>query len=197
MPLDISFTLGIIAGVISALAYLIYFRSILKGESKPSRVTWWIWTFMGAILAASYYASGARDTIWAPIVEFVGPLLTAILAIKYGEGGIESKTDVFCFVGGVLSILIWVIFDAPIVTLVMNLLIDGFAIIPTIKKSYERPDGENVWAWLGTAIGDGVNIFASEKLVFAILVYPIWMFLVDMVVIGAILRGTDGKNYRS
>ena len=182
--MEIKFYLGIFAGIVSLTAYLIYFNSILKGESKPNRVTWWIWTFMGAILALSYYFSGARDTIWSPIVEFIGPLLTAILSIKYGEGGMADKIDIFCFIGGILSIILWVVTGSPVLALILNLAIDGFAIIPTVKKSYLRPEGENFWAWFGTGLGDFLNLLAVEKLAFVIIIYPAWMLFDDIIIIG-------------
>lgn len=189
MLATIKFTLGIIAGCVSLTAYLIYFRSILKGESKPSRVTWWIWTFMGGILALSYYFSGARDTIWSPIVEFIGPLITALLAIKYGEGGIEDKTDILCFAGGVLSIILWAISGSPEIALITNLAVDTFAIIPTIKKSFLRPHQESLPAWVGTGIGDFINLLASERLLFVIIIYPAWMLLDDLAVIVSLVLG--------
>ena len=85
MGIDIQYYLGITAGIISFGAYLIYIRSIFKGESRPNRATWSIWAFIGLIQALSYYFSGARNTIWAPIVEFIGPFLIAILAILNTE----------------------------------------------------------------------------------------------------------------
>ncbi|MEI6022611.1 MAG: hypothetical protein WCQ32_02100 [bacterium] len=181
--MTIKFTLGIIAGIISSLAYIVYIYSILKGESKPSRVTWWVWTFMGLILAISYYFSGARNTIWSPIVEFIGPLIIALLSITYGEGGVEEKSDVICFFGGIVSIILWIVFKSPIVALVTSLFSDMFAIIPTIKKSYLRPQDENIWAWFGTGIADTTNLFAAERMSFGILVYPAYMVAVDFIVV--------------
>ncbi len=178
------FYIGIIAGIVSALAYIIYFRSILKGETKPSRVTWWIWTFMGAIMASSYYASGARDSMWSPIVEFIGPFLTALLAIKYGEGSRADKTDKICFLGGIISIILWALTGNPVVALIFNLTIDFFAVVPTIKKSYLRPQNESFWAWSGTGLGDFLNLLAAGTTSFAIVIYPAWMLFVDLIIIG-------------
>ena len=192
--MTIKFTLGIIAGVISSIAYIVYIYSIIKGESKPSRVTWWIWTFMGLILAISYYFSGARNTIWSPIVEFIGPLVIALLSIRYGEGGIEEKTDVICFFGGITSIILWVIFKSPIIALITSLFSDMFAIIPTIKKSYLRPQDENMWAWLGTGIADSTNLFAAERMSFGILVYPAYMVVVDFIVVLVLLVAKKRKK---
>ena len=144
---DTKAILGMIAGVIAFLAYIVYIISIFRGKTKPNRATWWIWAFMGLVVGLSYYASGAENTIWVPFVEFIEPFSIALLSIKYGEGGLENKTDLICLFGAIVSIILWIIFDNPVVAIVINLAVDSFAIIPTIKKSYLRPEGEDFWAW--------------------------------------------------
>ena len=137
--MDWKFYIGIIAGVIAFIAYIVYIRSILKGETKPNKATWWIWTFMGAVIGVSYYFSGAENTIWVPFVEFIGPFSIALLSLKYGEGGLEDRTDIICLTGAIISIILWIIFKNPVVALVTNLAVDSFALIPTIKKSSKSP----------------------------------------------------------
>lgn len=180
---NIKIILGIIAGIIALLAYIVYIISIFKGGSKPNRATWWIWAFMGLILALSYDLSGASNTVWVPYVEFLGPFSIALLSLKYGEGGLGNKTDLICLLGAIVSIILWVIFNNPVIALVTNLAIDSFAIVPTIKKSYLRPEGEDFWAWFGTGLADTLNLFAVERFTFAILVYPIYMLVSDLIII--------------
>ena len=189
---DVKAVLGIIAGIIAFLAYIVYVISIFRGGSKPNRATWWIWAFMGLVLALSYQFSGATNTIWVPYVEFLGPLAIAILSIKYGEGGLNNKTDLVCLFGAIFSILLWVIFNNPVIALITNLAIDSFAIIPTIKKSYLRPEGEDFWAWFGTGLADSLNMFAVEKFTFAILLYPIYMLVSDLIIIFILLLKKKG-----
>jgi len=184
---DVKVVLGVVAGVIAFLAYIVYIVSIFRGRSKPNRVTWWIWAFMGLVLALSYQFSGAVNTIWVPYVEFLGPFSIALLSIKYGEGGLTNKTDLFSFLGAVISIILWIIFDNPVIALVTSLAVDSFAIIPTIKKSYLRPEGEDFWAWFGTGLADSLNMFAVERFTFAILVYPIYMLVSDLIIIFILL----------
>ena len=184
---NVKAVLGLVAGIIALLAYVVYIISIFKGGSKPNRTTWWIWAFMGLILALSYDFSGAGNTIWVPYVEFLGPLSIAILSLKYGEGGLSDKTDLWCFVGALMSVALWIIFNNPVIALVMNLAIDSFAIIPTIKKSYLRPEGEDFLAWFGTGMADTLNMFAVERFTFAILIYPIYMLLSDLIIITILL----------
>lgn len=183
MDFDAKTIFGLVAGVIALLAYVVYVISILREKSKPNRVTWWIWAFMGLVLALSYKFSGAENTVWVPYMEFIGPFIIALLSIKYGEGSFEDKTDLICLLGAILSIILWIIFDNPVVALVTNLIIDSFAIIPTIKKTYLRPEGEDFWAWFGTGIADTLNMFAVEKFSFAILIYPIYMLVSDLIII--------------
>lgn len=108
---DLKSVLGVVSGVIALSAYIIYVFSIVRGNSKPNRVTWWIWAFMGLVLALSYDFAGADNTIWNAYMEFLGPLLIALLSIKYGEGGLEDKTDLWCVAGAVLSIILWIVFN--------------------------------------------------------------------------------------
>lgn len=187
MDFDLKATLGIIAGIIALLAYIVYVISILRGKSKPNRATWWIWAFMGLVLALSYKSSGAVNTVWVPYMEFLGPFIIALLSVKYGEGGLNSKTDLICLFGAILSVILWIIFDSPVVALVTNLAIDSFAIVPTIKKSYLRPEGEDFWAWFGTGVADSLNMFAVERFSFAILIYPIYMLVSDLIIIFILL----------
>lgn len=189
---DIKVVLGLIAGIIAFLAYVVYIISIFRGGSKPNRATWWIWAFMGLVLALSYHFSGAENTIWVPYVEFLGPLSIAILSIKYGEGGLDDKTDLFCMFGALVSVLLWIIFNNPVIALVTNLAIDSFAIVPTIKKSYLRPEGEDFWAWFGTGLADSLNMFAVERFTFAVLVYPIYMLTSDLIIIFILLLKKKG-----
>ncbi len=197
MPFNFSFedakvVLGIVAGIIALFAYIVYVISIFRGGSKPNRATWWIWAFMGLVLALSYQFSGAGNTIWVPYVEFLGPFTIALLSLKYGEGGLSDKTDLFCLFGAIFSVILWIIFDNPTIALVTNLAIDSFAIVPTIKKSYLRPEGEDFWAWFGTGVADSLNMFAVEKFTFAILVYPIYMLVSDLIIIFILLLRKKG-----
>lgn len=189
---DVKAVLGIIAGIIAFSAYIVYIVSIIRGRTKPNRATWWIWAFMGLVIGLSYYVSGAVNTIWVPVVEFIGPLVIALLSIKYGEGGLNNKTDLVCLFGAIVSIILWIIFNNPVVALVINLVVDSFAVVPTIKKSYLRPEGEDFWAWFGTGLADSLNMFAVERFTFAILVYPIYMLVSDFIIIFILLLKKKG-----
>ena len=179
--------IGLLAGLLSLAAFVPYIIAIVKGATKPNRATWWIWTTNGLILLASYYATGAESTVWVAVGYFVGSLLTAVLALRYGEGG-WSPFDRSCLLGAVLGLLFWWMFNSSIVALVTTLFVDFAGALPTIRKAYRAPETEDRVAWALFISGNTVNLFAVEAWSFGIAVYPVYMFLASGTIAALVLR---------
>ena len=179
--------LGIIAGIVSILASVPYTISIFKGITKPNRASWFIWTVVGILLFLSYKATGAHNTIWVPLVYAILPAFTAILSIKYGIGGF-SRIDIFCLIGAMLGILIWLISGTPILALISFIVIDSFGTVPTIKKAYYHPEQENTFAWALMVLANILNVIAIEEMRFSLLAYPIYLLSMGLVILGLLLR---------
>ena len=64
---DLHNVAGVIAGFLSIPASLFYIRAILKGETRPNRASWFIWSVISIIILITYWYSGARETIWMPV----------------------------------------------------------------------------------------------------------------------------------
>ncbi len=184
---------GLLAGLLSLAAFVPYIIAIVKGATKPNRATWWIWTTNGLILLASYYASGAESTVWVAVGYFVGSLLTAVLALRYGEGG-WSLFDRSCLLGAASGLLFWWMFNSSIVALVTTLFVDFAGALPTIRKAYRAPETEDRVAWALFISGNTVNLFAVEAWSFAIAVYPVYMFLASGTIAALVLRPRLGTN---
>ncbi len=170
--------IGQVAGAASFVAYILYYISIIRGRSRPNRATWIILTVVGVLIAASYYASGARDTMWVALAYTIGPSIAAILAFRYGEGG-ATRLDIFCLVACGLSVILWILSENPIYTLTINIAIDFLGILPTLVKSYIDPESEDTLAWTLTTLSNGLNVFAIGAWTVSIALYPIYMVIVN------------------
>ncbi|HAK55712.1 MAG TPA: hypothetical protein DCP38_09555 [Acidobacteria bacterium] len=175
MP-ELTVAAGRLAGLLSLAAFVPYIVAILRGQTRPNRATWWIWTTNGLVLGASYYSSGAENTIWVPVSYVVGPMLTALLSLRYGEGG-WSAFDRTCLAGAGTGLALWWWFNSPEVALVMALAVDFAGALPTIRKAYRAPETEDRTAWALFIAGNTVNLLAVEAWRFAIAVYAVYMFL--------------------
>ena len=121
----------------------------------------------------------------------------ALLALRYGEGGWTSF-DRSCLSGAGAGLLLWWVFNSPVVALVTTLCVDLTGALPTIRKAYHAPDTEDRLAWALFISGNTVNLVAIEAWRFANVVYPVYMFLASGVIAGLVLwprtvSGTGGR----
>lgn len=164
--------IGIVAGLIDFISFAPYIRSIVKGQTKPERASFAIWTTSSLLLLASYFASGARDTIWFLLSYSVMQVVVLFLSYKYGMGGF-NKLDIVCIVGALLGLTLWIVTDNPLTAVLLNLVVDVIGFIPTIKKIYFLPETENKLSWSMAAIASLLNLLAINKWTFGIAVYPV------------------------
>ncbi len=169
---------GIIAGVIELVAFVPYIVSIFRGKTIPHRGSWIIWTILGFVLLMSYRAAGAEETIWVPLMMFLGPLVITVLSMRYGTGGWEDSLDRYCLVGALVAIVCYFIFDTPLVALSIAILTDVFAAIPTVRKSIWQPYSEDVIAWSLAFIASILNIAAIDTWNLSIAGYPIYASII-------------------
>ncbi len=191
MP-DFPILAGQIAGALSLLAFIPYIVAILRGQTRPNRATWWIWTATSAVLLASYFFSGAETTIWVPASYFAASFVTALLSIRYGEGG-STPLDRGCLAGAGAGLLAWWWFDSPVVALVMALGVDLAGALPTIRKAWVAPHTEDRLAWALFIAGNTLNLVAVDRWEFAIAIYPIYFFLVSGTIALLVLRPRTGS----
>ncbi len=180
--------IGGLAGALSLAGFGLYVWSTLFGRTRPNRATWWVLTLVGVMIASSYFAAGARNTIWIPVSYVAGPLIVALLSLKYGEGEWEAL-DLYCVIAAVISALVWLVFNAPLATLLINIGMDFIALIPTIKKSWARPDGEDRTAWALETAACALNVVAVESWVWGIALYPVYLVLMNGAITLLLYRG--------
>jgi hypothetical protein len=179
--------LGLLAGIISLLGFVPYCIAIVQGRTKPNQATWWIWSIVGIMLASSYWASGATHTIWAPLSYVIGPIITTALAMRYGASQ-WSRFDRLCLLGAAVSLILWLLLRSPQVALVINLIIDLFGALPTIRNAWHRPQDEDLTGWLIFTVGNALNVLAIDRWTWEIASYPLYITFANAIVLSLLLR---------
>jgi hypothetical protein len=179
--------LGMAAGLILLLGNIPYILSIRRGDTRPNRVTWGIWTTIGFILVGSYYAIGATNTLWLPISQVISQLIITCYAFKYSKGRWQ-KLDRICLAGAGLSLLLWWRSGSPLVALAMNIAMDILGAIPTIKKIYYEPDSEDLLFWVMAFSASVLNLFAIESFTWSFVVFPLYLFILNITVLILLTR---------
>jgi len=155
--------IGQIAGILAFVQIIPYIVSILRGHTKPERMSYLIWLIVGVISIASYISVGARTTIWTGLVFVFTGLLVLILSIKHGIGGL-SKFDIFCLLLTIIGAAIWVASKDALTALYFTTFVGFVGYLPTIRKTYFLPKTENTLSWTLTATASILNLFALTTL---------------------------------
>ena len=179
--------LGYIAGILALVGYIPYILSTIAGQTQPNKATWFIWTLVGGLIAFSYLAEGDPNTIWLPLGYFLGPLIVAILSLRYGYA-VWTKLDIACVVIAVISIIPWVLSKDATFTLIINVLIDMAGAIPTLVKTYREPETEDFTAWLIFFIANTIQLIAVTVWNIAA-IYPIYLFILAALIVSFIVKG--------
>ncbi len=185
--LDYHFIFGIIGGIFSIIALIPYIVGILQKRVKPNRASWIIWNVTNLILLASYFSVGARPTIFLPIIYLINTLTVLILSYHYGFSS-WSRLDYISLTISGISLVIWILTENPLLALLMNLVMDAVAYLPTIKKSYLEPLSESNTAWLLFFLGSFFNLFAINSMSFGIMIYPIFNIVTNGILVTVLFR---------
>ena len=161
------------ATIVTGAAAIPYVLSIIRGATKPSIATWWIWTIVSLVLALSYQASGATTTFIVALAYVATSGAIAILSLRYGVLDV-SPVDMLCLGGTLASLIPWIIFGSPAGTVLIVIAIDALGAIPTIRKILREPNSEDPLAWRIACAGNVISLFAVNAWTPEIAVLPIY-----------------------
>jgi len=184
--------LGLLAGVLSAFSYLPYIRDILRGKTKPERASWLIWLVLTAMGFFSNLAIGATNSLWFPGVQMVGVTIVFLLSVRYGYGGL-LKRDLLVLGAASVTLFVWYFTEQPLLALYLIILIDSFGGVLTVIKSYQHPESETLSCWVITSIAAIFSIISVGTFNVFLLSYPFYVFLINFLVVLAIIVGRKFK----
>lgn len=168
--------LGAIISFIGGLSYLI---STLKGETKPNKVTWFIWAL--APLIAFFATIQQRVGIQSLLTFMIGfnPLLIFIASFINRKAYWKiSKLDMACGSLAIVGLLLWQITGTGNVAILFSIIADMLAGIPTVIKSYYEPETENPNVFLGGGIFSLITLLTITTWSFEYYAFPVYIFAI-------------------
>lgn len=152
-----------------------YIRDILRGTTKPHRVTWGIFFLLNLIFLGNQLASGATSSIWLVVAFVISTFIIFSLSLKYGVGG-TTRLDIIILVGALAGVVVWQALQAPLASVVANLTVASIAAVPTYRKAWREPASETKLAFLLGSIAAIFTILSVGELNLALLLLPVYSF---------------------
>ena len=166
-----------------------YIKETIKGKTKPNRVTWLLWSIAPMIAAFAALSDGVKLSVLPVFMSGFGPFLVFIFSFvnkkSYWKLG---KFDYLCGILSVLALALWGITNNPNIAIIFAILSDGLAAVPTLTKAWHYPETETASPFMAGLFSASTSLFAIIKWNFSSLAFPIYLILVNCILIFTIIR---------
>ena len=171
-------TLGEVSMLIAMAGGVPYISQIVRGQVRPARATWLIWTIIMAITIGSYDRSGAADSLWFLWGDFVATALIFVLSFWRGQGG-WSRLDITCLGMATISLGLWGISSIALFALWGVLLADMVALVPTLVKALHDPFSVGASTFVCSSVAALLGLVSVGEWNLTLLFYPAYLFLAN------------------
>jgi hypothetical protein len=182
-------TAEIIGGIAFLLGFVgqtVYIVSIFRDRTRPHLFTWLVWGILGAIGYFAQLHDHAGPGSWAMGITALACLLTAALALKWGEKNI-TRGDKIAFATSLFAIVPWLLMKDPIGSVILISIIDVIAFYPTLRKSWHKPYEENLTSYNLASIKMILSLFALSYITINTALYPSAVIFVNSALVAACL----------
>lgn len=166
-----------------------YIRDTVRGETKPNRMTWLMWSVAPLIATAAAMVQGVSWAVLPVFMSGFGPLLVffASFVNKNSYWKLE-RFDYICGSLSLLALILWGITKIPDIAIVFAIASDGFAAVPTLIKSWKYPETENAGPFTAGLFNSLTSFVAIKAWVFAAYAFPVYLVLINISIATAIYR---------
>ncbi len=170
--MEVWFAIASALVVIAGAPFYVY--DILKGTTRPQRVTWFIWSVQGIVAFTSQVILHGGWSLLYIGLEALGNVLVFMLALHFGVGGWKTSDKVALGIA-LLGVLVSVAARQPVVALFGVVVADLSGVILTILKSYRQPESETPITWFALGTAGLLSGLAVGRLSFELLLYPLYL----------------------
>ncbi|HUC90081.1 MAG TPA: hypothetical protein VMR45_04720 [Patescibacteria group bacterium] len=174
--------LGLLAFALNAIGYMPYIRDIFRKVVKPHPTTWGIWSILTIIAAVNQVKNQGGWSSLFMVSSAVLVMIVFLLSLRYGMGG-ASKLDKTCLILALLLLVYWLTLRETRISTLLAVIIDAIGVIPTVVKTYKHPETETYPQWVLAGTGGFLTIFSVPRLDWVLLIYPIYVFLMNTTVV--------------
>jgi len=172
--IDVRFIyLGALLNIVGSLHYVV---GTLRGRTSPNRITWILWAVVPLIAFFAQVTDGVGIRALTTLMVGVGPALVVVASFLNRHS--YWKLTAFDWGCGLLSctaIVLWSATGVATLAIVLSILADAFAALPTITKALRRPDTENAATFGLGCISALITLATIDRWSFSFYGFPTYM----------------------
>jgi len=180
--------LGVIAIILTFVGYAPYIRDTIKGKTRPHVYSWFLYALIAFLVFGIQISHNAGPGAYVTLTAACFSVLLLVLGLRMGEKDI-TRSDTLMLVLTLIAIGLWVFAKQPVISVVLACLVDLFAFVPTIRKTWHKPHTETLSLYTTNFIRYILVILALYSFTFVNVAYPIfWLSANGLFALGLILR---------
>ena len=184
---------AIIGAVIASGGGIYYLYETIKGTAQPNRVTWLLWGILPMITFIAQRVQGVEGLSWPSFVAGFTPFLVVAASFLNKKAYWKTQPLDYALMGSaIIGIILWIVTKEPNVAILFTILADLLASMPTIIKSFRRPETESWIAYAISTLGFGIAVLSIHSFNFQDSAFVIYLFgvqaILTMLTIRAPLR---------
>lgn len=158
-----------------------YIKDTLKGKTKPNRVSWFLWALVPLI---AFFIQRNEGVGWANLLTFMVGFVPLIILIasfvnKQSYWAI-TKFDIICGLFSLAGILFYLLASNAVVAVMLLILADGLAALPTLQKSLKYPETESYTTFLCGVGNSTITLLSLHTFSFLFLGFPVYILIMDI-----------------
>lgn len=192
--LDVHFV--ILGAAIGTVGWALYLRDTLRGVTQPNRVSWLMWAIAPLLAFGVEIEAGVGLRSLMTFVVGFGPLLIFLASFR-NPGSVWElrRLDYVCGSLSAAGLVVWLVTSRGTVALAAFVAADALAAIPTLRKSWQRPETETAAAYVTASANAGITLLTVNEVTTAVVAFPLYIFVIASVE-SLLIAGRVGPRLR-
>ncbi len=153
---------SVIAVILTFLAYVPYYRDIMRGKTHPHIYSWLLWGLLGILIVSLQLVGNAGPAVLVTASASIMCIGVIILGLKHGKRDITASDTVVAILS-VIAMIFWLLARQPIISIFLVVIADLLAFVPTIRKSWHKPHTETLALYATNTVRFGLAVFAIRE----------------------------------
>jgi len=176
--------LVLIAASATLIAAAAYVRSMFKGQTKPNRVTWLMWTIAPFTAAFASFSSGATWAAVPVLMSGLSPFMILIASFLNKRAYWKpSAFDYACGALSALALVLWYVTENPNVAILFAIFSDALAATPTLRKAWRNPESEFRWPYVVGVFSPMTSFLVAPAWAFSEIAFPAYLVAINILLV--------------
>jgi hypothetical protein len=180
-------TIAFIAAIIAFIGNVPYLWDVIKKRIQPHPYTWLVWMIVSGVTFFGGLSRGAGIGALPTGVSEIFTVIIFFFSLQYGFSQI-TKTDTYFLIVALAGLIPWAITKDPTISVIIVVLIDLVAFIPTLRKTWLFPKTENPILYSTNSLRHLLTLFSLEAYNVATMLHSLVMILVNFAMTLIIIR---------